>query len=299
MTEENNSHTVHIDTCSALELVQLINQEDQLVAPAVQRELPRIAEVIDAAAERLRRGGRLFYVGAGTSGRLAAIDAAECPVTYGVSAGTVQAVIPGGDNAFLDLSQENEDDGPAGAAELRRRGVGPADVVVGITASGRTPYVLGAVKEAKQVGALTVALCANPEGPLARLTEFAVTPLTGPEVIQGSTRMKAGTAQKLVLNMLSTGIMIRLGRVYRNRMVGMCVSNEKLLGRAVNMVAELAGVTAAKAAEALDSCRNEIRPALLTLLLPCAPEEAVCLLEQAQGSVSLALQLKQKRKDNG
>ena len=241
ITETNNPATAGISGCSTLEMVRLINQEDKKVAQAVERELPHIAEAIDEAAARLARGGRLFYVGAGTSGRLAVVDASECPCTYGVSPDMVQAVLAGGLEGIGDAARGDEDNTEMGGEDLRRRQLTARDVVVGITASGRTPYVLGAVRYAAQVGAFTIGLCSNPDTAVSHLAALTIAPITGPEAIEGSTRMKSGTAQKMVLNMLSTGVMIRLGKVYGNRMVQMVASNEKLRLRAARMVSEVTG----------------------------------------------------------
>ena len=241
ITETNNPATAGISGCSTLEMVRLINQEDKKVAQAVERELPHIAEAIAEAAARLARGGRLFYVGAGTSGRLAVVDASECPCTYGVSPDMVQAVLAGGLEGIGDAARGHEDNTEMGGEDLRRRQLTARDVVVGITASGRTPYVLGAVRYAAQVGAFTIGLCSNPDTAISHLAALTIAPITGPEAIEGSTRMKSGTAQKMVLNMLSTGVMIRLGKVYGNRMVQMVASNEKLRLRAARMVSEVTG----------------------------------------------------------
>ena len=214
LTETNNPATAGISGCSTLEMLRLINDEDKKVAPAVERELPHIADAVDRIAARLQAGGRLFYIGAGTSGRLAVVDASECRCTYGVPTDLVQAILAGGLEGIGDAAQGDEDDAAMGREEIRCRRAGAGDAVVGITASGRTPYVLGAIAQANEAGCLTVGLCSNPDTALSRLATVTIAPLTGPEAIEGSTRMKSGTAQKMVLNMLSTGVMIRLGKVY-------------------------------------------------------------------------------------
>ncbi len=281
VTESNNPATAGISGCSTLEMVRLINQEDKKVALAVEQELPHIAEAIDRASARLAEGGRLFYVGAGTSGRLAVVDASECPCTYGVSPDMVQAVLAGGLEGIADAARGDEDDAEMGGEDLRRRGLTAWDVVVGITASGRTPYVLGAIRYATQTGALTVGLCSNPDAAISRLAALTIAPITGPEAIEGSTRMKSGTAQKMVLNMLSTGIMVRLGKVYGNRMVQMVANNEKLRTRAARMVEEATGCSAETAAAQLAACRYDVKLTIAAILLGCGPEEAAKKLHDA------------------
>lgn len=285
ITETNNPATANISSCSTLEMVRLINAEDKKVALAVEQELPHIADAIDAAAARLSQGGRLFYVGAGTSGRLAVVDASECPCTYGVSPELVQAVLAGGLEAIGDAAQGDEDDADMGGEDLRRRQLTAQDVVVGITASGRTPYVLGAIRYAKQVGAFTIGLCSNPDAAISHLAALTIAPITGPEAIEGSTRMKSGTAQKMVLNMLSTGIMIRLGKVYGNRMVQMVANNEKLRLRAARMVADATGCPPETAAEKLTACGYDVKLTIAAVLLGCSPEEAAGRLQAAGDSL--------------
>ena len=285
ITETNNPATAGISGCSTLEMVRLINQEDKKVAQAVERELPHIAEAIDEAAARLARGGRLFYVGAGTSGRLAVVDASECPCTYGVSPDMVQAVLAGGLEGIGDAARGDEDNTEMGGEDLRRRQLTARDVVVGITASGRTPYVLGAVRYAAQVGAFTIGLCSNPDTAVSHLAALTIAPITGPEAIEGSTRMKSGTAQKMVLNMLSTGVLIRLGKVYGNRMVQMVASNEKLRLRAARMVSEVTDCPQETAAEQLAACRYDVKLTIAAVLLGCGPEEAAGRLQAAGDSL--------------
>lgn len=237
-TEARNPHSTHIDQLPTLEMLSVINREDQTVALAVERVLPNIALAVDAIAERFARGGRLFYIGAGTSGRLGVLDASECPPTFSVDADLFQGIIAGGDRA-LRLSSEHSEDSPAqGAEDLKSRNfrAEPPDTLVGIAASGRTPYVLGAIAYAKSLGALTIALTCAPDSQIAQAAGIAITPNTGAEVITGSTRMKAGTATKLVLNMLSTGVMIRAGAVYGNLMVNVKPTNAKLLDRAHRII---------------------------------------------------------------
>ncbi len=290
ITETNNTATSDISACSTLDMVRLINNEDKKVAMAVEKELPYIAQAIDMASARIREGGRMFYVGAGTSGRLAVVDASECPCTYGVPSDMVQAVIAGGLEGISDASSGDEDDEEQGRKDLLLRSITSLDVVVGITASGRTPYVLGAVKQAAEYGALTIGICSNPETELSRLVLVAIAPITGPEAIEGSTRMKSGTAQKMVLNMLSTGVMIRLGKVYGNRMVDMQASNEKLRLRAVRMVSEAAGCSEDAAISRLDDCKYNVKLAVAAQLLNCSCEQAALELDASGGSIDALIE---------
>jgi N-acetylmuramic acid 6-phosphate etherase len=269
-TEARNPNSTHIDELSTLEMLTVINREDQTVALAVERELPQISRAVDAIAERFGRGGRLFYIGAGTSGRLGVLDASECPPTFSVDAELVQGVIAGGD-AALRLSSEHSEDVPElGEQDLKARGFAAAapDTLVGIAASGRTPYVLGAMEYARSLGALTIALTCVPGSAMERVAEITIAPVTGPEVITGSTRMKAGTATKLVLNMLSTGVMIRTGAVYGNLRVNGKPTNAKLVDRAQRIIMAATG---------------------------CGREEAARLLEEA-GSVKAAIGMRKPGK---
>ena len=251
----------------------------------MERELPHIADAVDRIAARLQAGGRLFYIGAGTSGRLAVVDASECRCTYGVPTDLVQAILAGGLEGIGDAAQGDEDDAAMGREEIRRRRAGAGDAVVGITASGRTPYVLGAIAQANEAGCLTVGLCSNPDTALSRLATVTIAPLTGPEAIEGSTRMKSGTAQKMVLNMLSTGVMIRLGKVYGNRMVDMDANNEKLRARAARMVTDITGCPAEEAAARLTLCGYDVKRAISSLWLGCGAGEAAERLAAAGGSL--------------
>jgi N-acetylmuramic acid 6-phosphate etherase len=252
-TEARNSNSMLIDKVSTLEMLSIINREDQTVATAVERVLPQIAQAVDAIAERLTRGGRLFYVGAGTSGRLGVLDASECPPTFSIDPEIVQGLIAGGDGALRRSSEVSEDSPELGAADLRARMFGSdrPDVLVGIAASGRTPYVLGAMAYAKSVGALTVAVTCVPVSAMTRLAEIAIAVETGAEVLTGSTRMKAGTATKMVLNMISTGVMVRTGAVYGNLMVNMKPSNSKLIDRAQRIIMTATGCSHDRAVELL------------------------------------------------
>jgi N-acetylmuramic acid 6-phosphate etherase len=230
-TEQRNPRSRGLDRKPTIEILRILNREEAQVAPAVRRELPKIARAVDAIVEAFRHGGRLFYIGAGTSGRLAVLDAAECPPTFGTPPGMVQAVIAGGAPALRGAVEGAEDSTRAGARDLRRRGFSRDDVVVGLSASGTTPYVLGAIEFARRRGAVTIGITSNLRSPLARRARIKILPDTGPEAITGSTRLKAGTAQKLVLNLLSTAAMARMGRVYDNWMVHVALSNEKLRQR--------------------------------------------------------------------
>jgi N-acetylmuramic acid 6-phosphate etherase len=278
-----------MDSLPTAEMVALINAEDASVAQAVQQELPAIVQAVELIVERLRRGGRLLYCGVGTSGRLGVLDAAEMVPTFGTGPEMVRAFIAGGRKAITQAIEGAEDDRQAGAEAVRQAGVWEADVVVGIAASGRTPWVLGALAEARRRGALTVGLACNRHSPLEELAEVTIAPLVGPEVIAGSTRLKAGTAQKMVLNMLSTATMIRLGKVYGNLMVDVRPTSDKLRERARRIVQEAAGVGPEEAERALEAAGYQVKVALVMLLAGVGAEEARRRLGQAAGDVRRAL----------
>ena len=278
VTEASNPATADIDRMSALEMVRAMNAEDARVAEAVARELPSVAAAVEAIVGRLQQGGRLIYVGAGTSGRLAALDAAECPPTFGVATDLVVACIPGGWEALARAEEDREDSAESGEADIARVRARDTDAVVGIAASGRTPYVLGALAWARSQRALTVGLSCNPGTPLARLVDIMIAPVVGPEVIAGSTRLKAGTAQKMVLNMLSTGTMIQLGKTYGNLMVDVQATNEKLRARALAIVRQATGCDATTAATLLDAANGESKTAIVARRLDVSPERARALL---------------------
>ena len=240
-TEMRNPRTTHIDKMSPLEIAKVMNEENACCVRAVEAELPQIARAIDAAAEAIQNGGRLFYVGAGTSGRLGIVDAAECPPTFGVPDSMVVGLMAGGLGAMVNASENREDDPEASVAELKEKSLNKADVVVGISAAGGAAYVLNAILYAKSLGCTTVAITSNKESPIDAAADISICPDTGPEVITGSTRLKAGTAQKLVLNMLSTGAMIRSGYVYENLMINLKPTNAKLKRRVIGIVAEITG----------------------------------------------------------
>ncbi|MCU1294611.1 MAG: N-acetylmuramic acid 6-phosphate etherase [Bryobacterales bacterium] len=273
LTEAQNPASRSIDDLPTLEMLAIINAADQEVALSVQRELPQIAAAVDAIAERLRQGGRLFYTGAGTSGRLGVLDASECPPTFNTPPDLVQGLIAGGDTALRKSVEKAEDDPEQGAQDLRAHAFKAEDALVGIAASGRTPYVLGALAYARSLGALTVGLSCTPNSEVAAAAEIAITPLAGPEIVTGSTRLRAGTATKLVLNMLSTGVMVRLGYVYGNLMVNVQPTNEKLTDRARRIISSIAEVSYDEAARLLDE-GGSVRTAVLMHKRMLSREEA-------------------------
>lgn len=285
-TEQRNPNTTHIDTLPTLEMVRLINQEDQKVALAVAQVAPEIARAIDVITHQLSQGGRLFYAGCGTSGRLGILDAVECPPTYSTDPELVQAIIAGGYPAIFRAVEGAEDDFDLGRRDLQERGFAPQDVLVGLAASGRTPYVLGAMGYARELGAAVIAVTCCPGSEVDRMADIGIAPTPGPEVITGSTRMKSGTAQKMVLNMLSTGTMIKLGKVYGNLMVDVKPSNEKLIRRCVTIVREAVGCEEDQAVSALEACGYRPKVAIVMLLKKIDAEQARELLEQAQGRIA-------------
>ncbi|HLX56574.1 MAG TPA: N-acetylmuramic acid 6-phosphate etherase [Ktedonobacteraceae bacterium] len=273
-TEKANPATGEIDRMSPLEIAQAINAEDEKVALAVRQVLPHIARAIEEIAARLRRGGRLVYAGAGTSGRLGALDASECPPTFNIPQETVMACIAGGPQAFDRAYEDLEDSAEAGRADLERLEITTMDAVVGITASGRTPYVRGAMACARERGALTIGVVCNANTPLEQEVDILIAPLVGPEVISGSTRMKAGTAQKMVLNMLSTGAMILLGKTFGNLMVDVRPTNYKLRQRALSIVRQATGLDAEAADMLLETSGGEVKTAILAARANISPEQA-------------------------
>ena len=258
MSQDRLDASIDIDRASALEIVRLIQEQDRLVVDAVAAQAERIAHAIDQIADRLAHGGRLVYAGAGTSGRIAMLDASELPPTYGIDRDLVRVLIAGGERAYFEAAEGAEDDGDA-AIEAVNANVRPQDALVGIAASGTTPYTVTAVRRANMIGALTVAITSNPDSPLASDADIAIAPRTGPEVIMGSTRMKSGTAQKLILNTISTGVMIRLGHVHSNLMIDMPATNEKLRNRAVKMVELAANVPRPLAVQAVREANGNVR----------------------------------------
>ncbi|WP_107851217.1 N-acetylmuramic acid 6-phosphate etherase [Oceanimonas marisflavi] len=288
-SESRNPDTLDIDTLSALDMVTLINRQDKGVPEAVEKVLPAIAAAVDMIETALRAGGRLIYTGAGTSGRLGVLDASECPPTFSVSHGLVLGLIAGGEAAMFRAQEGAEDNKQQGEQDLRDIGLTNKDVVVGIAASGRTPYVIGGLRYARELGAGTVALACNAGSAIGREADIAIEPEVGPEVITGSTRLKAGTAQKLVLNMLSTAAMVRLGKVYQNLMVDLHASNQKLEARAIRIVMQATGENESTAAQALAAADNEVKLAILMLLTGLSKTEARNRLAQGQGVLRRAL----------
>lgn len=274
LTESRHPESAELDRFSSLEIVSLMNREDGSVVRTVQEALPFVAGAVDAIVERMRDGGRLFYVGAGTSGRLGALDAAECPPTFGTEPELVQAVMAGGVQAFHQAVEHAEDDPDAGAAELDRRGLSARDFVVGISASGRTPFVIGALRRARQVGAGTGSIFCNPGAPMATEAEHPILLAVGPEILTGSTRLKAGTATKMALNMLSTATMVRLGRSFGNLMVDVKANSAKLRERRVRILADTANLPLDRAATLLERAGGELRVAILMAASGVEADEA-------------------------
>src|ERR1700680_568822 len=288
-TEQRNPRTRGIDAKSTIEILRAIHREDASVAKSIASALPAIARAVDAIAGALQQGGRLFYVGAGTSGRLAALDATELPPTFGTPPRMVQAVIAGGRRALTHAIEGAEDNRTKGAKDLAARGCKAKDAVVAIAASGGPPYVVGALEFAKRKGAVTIGLTSNPRTPITQVVQISIVTPTGPEVITGSTRMKAGTAQKLVLNMLSTAAMIRLGRVYDNWMIGVALTNRKLQARGLRILAEASGATVAEATLALRQSGHNMGIALIMLKSGATARAAQRRLRDAGGSMRIAL----------
>jgi N-acetylmuramic acid 6-phosphate etherase len=288
-TEQRNPRTRGIDAKSTIEILRMIHREDASVAKAVASALPAIARAVDAIAGALQKGGCLFYVGAGTSGRLAALDAAEIPPTFGTPPQLVQAVIAGGRRALTHAVEGAEDNRAKGARDLAACGLNTKDVVVGIAASGGTPYVLGALEFAKSTGAVTIGITSNPRTPITSVAQISIVPATGAEAITGSTRMKAGTAQKLVLNMLSTATMIRLGRVYDNWMIGVALTNRKLQARGLRILMEASGMSVAESTRALRQSGHNLAAALIMLKTGASAGQAKRLLRATHEHVHNAL----------
>ena len=288
LTESRNPASHSIDRLPTAEMMALMNAADAEVPGAVAKVIPEIARAVDAIAARLENGGRLFYIGAGTSGRLGVLDASECPPTFNVPPSLVQGIIAGGDRALRTSVEKAEDDPEHGKADLRTHNFSPADALVGIAASGRTPYVLGAIEYARSLGALTIGLSCAPGSDISQAAEIPITPAPGPEIITGSTRLRAGTATKLVLNMISTGVMIRLGYVYGNLMVNVQPTNDKLIDRGRRIVSELTGLSYAESATLLDNA-GAVRTAVVMQSLGVSREEAERRLHVAKGRLREAL----------
>ncbi len=288
-TEQRNAASKNLDRMSALQIVRLMNREDRTVAAAVGRRLSAIARAVDAIVKAIRSGGRLIYAGAGTSGRIAVLDAAECPPTFGTSPKLVQALIAGGRRAVTGAVEGAEDSWANAERDLRAKKLTRNDILVGITASGTTPYVLSALQYARRRGAATVAITANPGTPVARLAKILIATEVGPEVLTGSTRLKAGTAQKMVLNMLSTAAMARLGHVYENLMIDVKASNQKVSARIVRILAEASGESLSAAEHALRQAGDNMRLALVMLKLGVSARAARAKVGQAKGDLRKAL----------
>ncbi|MDF2912414.1 MAG: N-acetylmuramic acid 6-phosphate etherase [Pantoea agglomerans] len=290
ITEGRNPTSQNIDELSTEAMLRVINDEDKKVALAVEAIVPQIAAAVDAICAAFQAGGRLIYCGAGTSGRLGILDASECPPTFGTPREQVVGLIAGGHTAILQAVENAEDNREQGAQDLKDIHFSRHDVLVGIAASGRTPYVLGALAYANELGATTVSLTCNPGSAMSQVAAIALTPVVGPEVVTGSSRMKAGTAQKLVLNMLTTGSMIRSGKVYGNLMVDVEATNQKLVQRQVNIVMQATDCDEATASAALTACGGHCKTAILMVLADLAADEAKALLSQHQGFIRQALQ---------
>lgn len=288
-TEQTNPNTANIDKLPTLEALRVMNAEDRKVAEAVERVLPAVAQAVDGIVERLQRGGRLFYIGTGTSGRLGVLDAAECPPTFGVSPELVQGVIAGGYDACYKAVEASEDNKGAGATDLQARGLTPDDVVVGIAASGRTPYTIGAVEYARRIGALTACITCNTDTALAKAVDIPIEPIVGPEVIAGSTRLKSGTAQKLVCNMLSTMTLVRLGYVTGNRMTNLKTSNIKLRQRATGIVMTECDLDETAAQAVLEAANWDLRVAIVMQKAPSSRDAAWTALQQTNFTIAQAV----------
>ncbi len=288
VTEAQNAASEAIDSLPTLQMLQVMNEADAEITLAVKSELPHIAQAVDKIVDRLEAGGRLFYTGAGTSGRLGVLDASECPPTFNTPPDLVQGIIAGGDRALRHSIERAEDDPAQGVRDLQERNFSNRDALVGIAASGRTPYVLGAIEYARSLGALTVGLSCTTKSQVAAASEIAITPVPGPEIVTGSTRMRAGTATKLVLNMISTGVMIRLGYVYGNLMVNVQPTNDKLTDRAQRIIAKITGATSSEAERLLQEA-GSVRIAVLMRELNVPRSEAERLLAAAKGNLRMAL----------
>jgi len=291
ITEQENARTSNLSSLPVSEILVLMNEEDSLVAAAVGQVLPQVSEAVNRIVEKLRGGGRLFYIGTGTSGRLGVLDASECPPTFGVSPDLVQGVIAGGYEACYRAVEASEDDASAAQVDLDHRGFRNGDVLVGIAASGRTPYTVGAVTYARSLGAFTVAITCVPDSPITQVAEVSIVPVVGPEVVTGSTRLKAGTAQKMVLNMLSTAALVKLGYVSGNRMSNLQARNSKLRARAVRILMSETGMDEVSAERALKVADGDIRIALLMAKTGCSAEQAKQALEKSNGVVPQAITL--------
>lgn len=288
-TEKINKKSINIDVCNTKKILEIINEEDKVVPLAVERELPNIVKAVDAITDRMGKGGRLFYIGAGTSGRIGILDASECPPTFGTDPSLVEGIIAGGNAAVFKAVEGAEDDEELGIKEIQDRNINSNDSVIGITASGRTPFVISAIREAKKLGAVTIAVSNNEDSKVKYEADIAITPIVGPEVVMGSTRMKAGTSQKLVLNMITTTVMIKLGKVYGNLMVDLQPTNEKLMDRAVRIVAYATGINEESAKNYINQSDKDPKIAIVMIKTGCSKEEAEKMLSIGNGIISNAI----------
>nr|WP_315539412.1 N-acetylmuramic acid 6-phosphate etherase [uncultured Haemophilus sp.] len=290
MTEQRNPNSMHVDSLSALEIVQLMNDEDKQVPLAIEKCLPQIAQAVECIVAAFQQGGRLVYIGAGTSGRLGVLDASECPPTFGVSPEMVKGIIAGGERALRHPIEGAEDSKAQAVVDLQTIQFSSKDVLVGIAASGRTPYVIGALEYAKRLGSVTVSIASNPNSAMANIVDIAIDTVVGPEVLTGSSRLKSGTAQKLVLNMLTTASMILMGKCYQNLMVDVQASNEKLKARAIRIVMQATDCDKALAEETLKQADQNAKLAIMMILSGLDRAQAEALLEKHQGKLQLALE---------
>ncbi|WP_301099033.1 N-acetylmuramic acid 6-phosphate etherase [Otariodibacter sp.] len=289
ITEQRNPHSMNLDRLSALEIVTLMNQEDKLVPQAIEKVLPQIAQAVEKIVEAFQRGGRLVYIGAGTSGRLGVLDASECPPTFGVSPEMVKGIIAGGERALRHPIEGAEDNAQQGQADLRSINFSNNDVLVGIAASGRTPYVIGALEYAKSLGATTVSIASNPDSAMSKIAEIVIDTIVGAEVLTGSSRLKSGTAQKLVLNMLTTASMVLMGKCYQNLMVDVQASNQKLVARAIRIVMQATECSKEEAEKTLAIANNNAKLAIMMILAKIDKATAEKLLADNQGKLRQAL----------
>lgn len=289
ITESRNQASLTIDQLATIDMLKVINEEDKKVAFAVEKQLPQIAQAVDKIVEAFQQQGRLIYIGAGTSGRLGILDASECPPTYGTPAEQIMGIIAGGTPAIFKAVENAEDKPEQGQADLQSIQFNYKDILVGIAASGRTPYVIGAMEYAKSQGATVISLCCNPNAPMIGLADIAITPIVGAEVITGSSRMKAGTAQKLVLNMLTTASMIKIGKVFSNLMVDVEASNAKLIERQIQIVIEATSCSRQQAINALAQCNRQCKTAIIMLLMQISAEQANALLNENSGMIAHVL----------
>lgn len=289
-TETRNKDTINLDRMTSIEIATIMNKEDEKIIKSIRDALPKIAEVIDMCTETLKGGGRIIYMGAGTSGRLGLLDAVECPPTFGVSSDLVIGLIAGGQSAFVKAVEGAEDSKSLGVDELKELNLTNKDIVIGLAASGRTPYAIHGLKYAREIGCKTAVVVCNKNSEMAKCSDLAIELVVGPEVLTGSTRLKAGTAQKMVLNMISTGSMVGIGKAYENLMVDVMQTNEKLVVRAENIVIEATATDRETAKKALKEANGKVKTAIIMILLKCNYNEAEKRLEKAEGHVRYALE---------